>query len=99
MLTRVNEVRIYLRVVTIADLADEEGEYIPDGMLCGDWQAGSDLKWPRQPEPGKKSWALFQKCLRHAFCTGTSPWQRPYHGMNLDRKLGEWYHVKRNTWY
>ena len=37
MLTRVNEVRIYLRVVTIADLADEEGEFIPDGMLCGDW--------------------------------------------------------------
>ena len=46
MLRKANEVRLYLRVVTIADLADETGRFIPDGMLCGDWQAGSDLHWP-----------------------------------------------------
>ena len=55
MLEKVNEVRLYLRVVTIADLADEEGDFIPDGMLCGDWQKGSDLKWLRQRMPEKKS--------------------------------------------
>ncbi len=35
-------VRLYLRVITIADLTDPEGSTIPDGMLTGDWQAGSD---------------------------------------------------------
>ena len=44
MLEKVNEVWLYLGVVTIADLTDEEGDFILDGMLCGDWQAGSDLK-------------------------------------------------------
>ena len=43
-LIRANQVRLYLRVITIADLAHPNGQYIPDGMLDGSWQAGSDLK-------------------------------------------------------
>lgn len=98
-LERLNSVRLYLRVVTIADLADEGGTYIPDGMLCGDWQAGSDLHWPAQPCPPKTWWALFRKSLRHSFCTGTSPYQKPDRCMYLDTKLGKWYDVPHNTWY
>ena len=43
-LKKVNAVRLYLRVITIADLTHPSGGYIPDGMLTGDWQAGSDLE-------------------------------------------------------
>ena len=43
-LKKVNTVRLYLRVITIADLAHPSGGYISDGMLTGDWQAGSDLE-------------------------------------------------------
>ena len=35
-LEKINAVRLYLRVVTIADLAHPSGGYIPDGMLTGD---------------------------------------------------------------
>ena len=53
-LRRANTVRIYLRaVITIADLANPGGTTIPDGMLNGDWQAGTDLLWPRIPCPPK----------------------------------------------
>ena len=31
-----NTVRLYLRVITIADLTDPDGSTIPDGMLTGD---------------------------------------------------------------
>ena len=99
ILRKVNDVQLYLRVVTIADLADESGQVIPDGILCGDWQAGSDLVWPRQPNPPKSHWALFWRCLRHTFCVGTSPYQLAYKGMQLDVPLGRWYTVERNTWY
>ena len=50
-LKQANTVRLYLRVITIADLTDPEGSTIPDGMLTGDWQAGSDLLWPDIPCP------------------------------------------------
>ena len=53
-LTMANEVRIYLRVITIADLTHPNGKYIPDEMLDGAWQSGSDLRWPEQPLPPKQ---------------------------------------------
>ena len=45
-LKRVNAVRLYLRVITVADITDPTGTFIPDGMLEGDWQAGTDIMWP-----------------------------------------------------
>jgi len=48
-LKQANTVRLYLRVITIADLTAPEGSTIPDGMLTRDWQAGSDLLWPDIP--------------------------------------------------
>lgn len=38
-LRKANLARLYLRVVTIADLADPTGRFFPDGMLTGSWQA------------------------------------------------------------
>ena len=66
-LQEVNVVRIYIRVIMIADLIHPSGGYTPDGILTEDWQAGSDLEWPHQPCPQKLSWALFGKCLRLTF--------------------------------
>ena len=43
-LKKVNVVRLYLRVITIADLTHPLGGYIPNGMLTRDWQAGLDLE-------------------------------------------------------
>ncbi len=63
-LRQANIVRLYLRVITIADLSDPTGSYIPSGMLSGDWQAGSDLLWPTQPKPPRSYFAIFRRCLR-----------------------------------
>ena len=43
-LEQCNQVRLYLRVITIADITHESGEYIPDHTLTGKWQSGSDLE-------------------------------------------------------
>ena len=75
MLRKANAVRIYLRVVTIADLADVGGTFIPAGMLTGKWQAGSDLKWPyQQPLPLATFWSTFRRCLWLMFSTNTPPY-------------------------
>lgn len=97
-LRQANTVRIYLRVVTIADLANDTGRYIPSGMLNGDWQAGSDLKWPYQPCPPKPYFNTFRRLLRKTFCTNT-PIDHHYNdSMDLDQPLGKWLPVQRNTW-
>ena len=43
-LNKYNQVQLYLRVVTLADLVELMGYFILDGMLTGDWQAGADLE-------------------------------------------------------
>ena len=37
MLRRANEARIWMRVVTIADIAHVSGKYIADNMMTGEW--------------------------------------------------------------
>ena len=98
-LDKVNQIRLYLRVITIADLVHPSGGYIPDDTLTGEWRAGSDLLWPKQPRPRKEWWALFRKCLRLTFCTRTSPHQRATYSMELDKPLGKWINAPRATWW
>ena len=98
-LCRANAVRLYLRVITIADLTDVGGHFIPAGMLTGDWQAGSDLQWPYQPLPPKNFWGTFCSCLRQTFCTTTDSSQRVTDSMNVNTPLGRWFPVPRTTWF
>ncbi len=57
-LQQTHAARLFLRVVLLADLCGVQGTHIRDGMLQGDWQAGSDFKWPFQPNPPKPSKTL-----------------------------------------
>ena len=97
-LRQANAVRLYLRVVTISDLSDTTGQYIPSGSLNGDWQAGSSLMWPYQPRPPKSFFATFRKLIRQTFCTNTPIHHYHKDSMNLDHPLGKWLPVERNIW-
>lgn len=98
-LQQANAVRLYLRVLTIADLADPTGQFIPDGNMSGNWQGGSDIHWPYQPKPPKRFWATFQRCIGLTFCSSTSPHQPAHYGMDLDTPLGKWFPVPRHSWF
>lgn len=98
-LCQANELRLFLRVLTIADITHPSGRFIPNDMLTGDWQGGSELHWPHQALPPKRFWATFRRCLRQSFCTTTSPHQPSHYGMDLDVPLGKWFPVPRHSWY
>ena len=42
-LRRENTMRLYMKVITVLDLADPTGQFIPDGRLTEEWQAESNL--------------------------------------------------------
>ena len=96
---KVNNVRIYLRLITIADLANAQGTHICYGMVDGTWQSGSDLNWPKIPCPPRPHWALFWKCLRETFCKNTPIHQPARYSMELDEELGKWKAVPRHSWF
>ncbi len=98
-LKQANTVRLYLRAITMADLTDPDGSTIPDGMLTGDWQAGSDLLWLDIPCPPKRYWASFRKCIRATFSTLAPKYQPAHFSICIDKTLGPWYAAPRNTWY
>ena len=98
-LKKANTIRIYLRVITIADLSNPEGTAIPDGMMTSDWQAGTDLLWPRTTCPPKPYWAIFRKCMKANFCTLAPQYQPSHFSIRLDNTLGPWHTVKRKTKY
>jgi len=72
-LKRANAVQIYLRVVTIADLTDLRGICIRDRMLTGEWQTGSDIKWPHQPLPQSKAGQCSGNFLYNPFVSYSPP--------------------------
>ena len=53
----------WMGVITLADLADENGREIPAGRLTGEWRAEPEFEWPRQPKPVKRAWATLRRFL------------------------------------
>ena len=96
-LDKCNQVRLYLRVITVADITHESGGYIPDHTLTGEWQSGSDLEWPRQPCPPKEFWATFRQYKRLTVSQCTEASQPAHYSMTLDVPLGTWHHVERHA--
>jgi hypothetical protein len=86
----------WLQVVTLADLANATGRFIPEGRLTGDWRAHSTLEWPHQPKPSEKAFALFRRFMRHTICLETSHWQHLSNSMDISTPMGEWLDVDRH---
>ena len=88
----------WLRVITIADLADPTGRYVPGDRLTGEWQAHSPLEWPKQPKPSKRDFALFRRFIRNTICLHETPWQPVNANLQITEPLGKWFtNVKRNV--
>ncbi len=98
-LRQANAVRLFLRVVTIADIADVAGRFIPAQKLNGEWRAGSDITWPYQPKPRAEFWRTFRWCVHKAFGTADAKTTRVGKTMQLSTPLGKWLPVPRNIWF
>jgi hypothetical protein len=86
-LKRLNACRIFLQVITLADLTDGSGTHILPGSLQGARHNDrrSSYTWPHQIRPSSKAWRTWRKKICTQFCT-TSASNR------LQRPLGIWQH-------
>jgi hypothetical protein len=100
MLKIVNELRMWLRVIFISELADVRGKIIPRERLQNDseWRAmpAEGMVWPNTATPTELHWKTLRKCLRLTFCTNVSPYGA-VQDYELDQPLGKWYPVRRHV--
>ena len=91
-LRRLNRCRIFLKVVTVADIATGCGTF----LSTAGWQGRVDetrmdrYEWPRQGEPSVKDWNLWREALQVSLCSR----QRV-----LQRRLGRWFAIASTRWY
>ena len=88
-----NECRMYLRVITLADITNGRGDLIAQNYLDGrrDESRRSTLQWPDCNRPNFNAWLLWSSTLRKVFCTSDT-------GKRLKYPLGNWLYTKYNEW-
>eukprot|EP00956_Cyclotella_meneghiniana_P045230 scaffold360113_cov96-Cyclotella_meneghiniana.AAC.2 len=87
----------HMRVVTLADIADPTGTYIPGDRLTGSWRANTAWEWPKQPQPPKKAFATLRRLLRNTICQYDSPYQPIDSDLAITEPMGDWLPVERNV--
>ena len=76
-LEELNYCRLYLQVITLANIVTPDGKYIQEWAYQGHKQQQSNLSWPIQQRPSNSQWQWWQRHLRKLFITGPRQLLRP----------------------
>ena len=96
LMIRPNACRLYLQVVTAADITDGSGRFVISqymkGHKCAD--CTSTWEWPSQLRPSSVAWNLWRKSITRCFCTSLGSLRL------LRNTLGPWYDnaCRHQTW-
>jgi hypothetical protein len=62
-----NRCRLYLQIISLADIASADGSCIIPDVFCGIplTDRTSTLRWPHQQRPNQKAWDLWSAALRN----------------------------------
>jgi hypothetical protein len=68
-LVHINRCRMHLKVMTISDIANGNGQLLRHGVLKGQMMQldNPTLLWPRQDRPGIRSWRIWRKAVKRIF--------------------------------
>jgi hypothetical protein len=67
-LKKANKCRLYLRVLTVADIASGDGRFVDDDMFKGLRNDAREraLNWPVQGKPKSTDWGVWRKVIRQS---------------------------------
>ena len=89
-LIKINRCRVYLQVLTLADITSGDGQHLLPGAMAGNreqlqtWNT-PNLRWPRQAKPDSSHWRLWRRLLR-SFLQPS----RAHSNRRLQQPLGRW---------
>lgn len=89
-LTMLNKCRVYIQVLSLADITSTDGSQIIPHYKQGIWSQDcrSNYNWPTQQCPGKEASALWRTALQHL-----------EHHNTLKAPLGGWLTSPHQTWH
>ena len=69
-LEKLNACRLHLKLMLLSDITNNKGNCFIKGILFGDKShlKNSNLQWPNQPSPNKKSWQLWSRTISNIYC-------------------------------
>ena len=91
-----NYVHMFLRVITIAEMATERGYIVPSHRLNGKWCATSNLQWPDIPPPPTSAFNLFRNKIHQAYAGHSSSGRRCQNAVMLKTHLGPWLYTPQH---
>ena len=71
-LRMMNNCRLYLQIVTLADITDPTGAKIEEWAWNGIRERSSTLSWPRQERPSEKVWIWWRRHIRRLYIVRTN---------------------------
>ena len=82
-LLRINNCRLFCRVISLSDITDGYGKHLLLSSLCKpvQWTSLYNYAWPNQGVPSQQDWDLWLKALQSCFTTT---------GSALGAPLGKW---------
>ena len=91
-LQEINMCRLYLQVVTLADITEGNGNHITTYAAEGerDLSRISKWKWPNIPYPPSSAWAKWRGAINATFLSGNT--------RSLTRPLRKWINVPHQNW-
>ena len=80
----VNRCRLFLKLLTVADLTTGDGQEVDEAMLRGKTSHGRvrDIKWPTQGKPSTHDWKCWRRVIRQTLCKNRVS--------RLEQTLGQW---------
>ena len=92
-LIRLNKCRLYLQVITLADISNGDGDKIAKNFLDGkrDPSRRSRFKRIDQKRPTYNAWYEWSEVLKSTFCITDN-------GDSIHQHLGPWLHTKYHDW-
>ena len=91
-----NKCRMYLHVITVADIVNPHGTHVSHWALIGERKKQSHLRWPRSTPPTQQNWALWKASLQRTIMLHATSVQYPL-GVRLHQHKHHQYYPPPHT--
>ena len=84
-LARINRCRMFLKVITVGDIATIEGDHVHPAIEKGEIARGyarKDVQWPVQPKPSPNDWREWTRAIQSL--------KKVHYMSRLDEPVGHW---------